>query len=105
MATVKGSETIMVRPYVGKDWEGDAEYGTPYYIPRCLVIPRYIRETDTTPAGYDVWAPPRGLLPRVQENDRVVCRDEEWDVNGVPGLWRGKNGVERGNKITLERVT
>lgn len=106
MPTVKGAETITVRPYVGKDWEGDAEYGTPYDIPRCVVFPRYSREQETIIEAYVVMVPPRGDQPLIQARDRVVCRGEEWDVDGVPGMYRHKStGREVANELHLKKVS
>jgi hypothetical protein len=65
----------------------------------CIVWPRSTDETaergTITIEGYNVWAPnPVKVTPKA--TDIVKVRGEDWQIDGVPGDWRNKQGQKLG---------
>lgn len=82
----KGSETIVVRPFLETDF-GEDVFGEPYEIRRCFILPKYSREDETVVTGYTVWFNRPADVRKIQARDEVTARGEVFQVDGVPGDW------------------
>lgn len=105
MAT--GSETVSILPEQPKDAHGDpvGEVPDPITVESCIIWPRTSTEEgrgEVIIDGLNVYMPPEtAVLPGPK--DDVMARGERYAVDGKPGEYVSKAGMEKGTIVVLGR--
>jgi hypothetical protein len=102
----RGSETVTVLASLGRDSDGDHQHESPgRIITGCIIAPRFSDEDATGGQkiieGLMLYLPP-GNVPPLAE-DRVMARGKAYEVDGVPGEFVNKGGVDKGTMVYLKR--
>ena len=105
MSRTPGSETIWIRtaaPVAGR-FGAKGVAPAPVEVENCAIIPRTAEGERGTViiTGLEIWAP---AGTRVSAIDQIDARGETWDVEGQPGVYVNRRGVEKGVRIMVERV-
>lgn len=104
---MRGNETVRVKRPAPTDWQGDPT-GPPaeFDLPNCQVWPRTSTEDSDGGRviidGWNLYVPPRSANT-IFATDTVVVRDDEFNVEGVPGRYDLK-GRDKGMIVVLKRV-
>ncbi len=107
---MNGNETVTrLRPNSTTDAHGNevADWTDPaeVEVPGCLFAPGTTSEDNltrtATVAQPTLYAP---VGADIATGDRVVVRGNEYDVDGVPGDWRGIGGTLGGLEVPLKVV-
>lgn len=100
-----GSETIEIlgaAPVAGR-FGAKGVAPDPIPVEDCGILPRTAEGERGTViiTGLEIWAP---AGTRVSAVDKIRARGEVWEVEGVPGVYTNRRGVEKGVRIMVERV-
>ncbi len=103
----RGSETVYIQPEQARDSHGDpvGDPPEPVQVDECVVWPRSSTEEgrgEVIIDGLNVYMPPEtAVLPGPK--DDVIARGERYAVDGVPGEYINKGGLDKGTVVVLKR--
>jgi hypothetical protein len=102
----RGSETVTIKPSTGRNSDGDPlPSGPERVVTGCVIAPRFSDEDaaggQRIIEGLMLYLPPGNAAPSAE--DRVNARGLDYEVDGVPGEFVNKSGVDKGVMVYLKR--